>query len=547
MADSDPTWHPPQIPEVRHLRERGRARGQVQVSDPRTPQGHKAGHNLVTQDRQRSSDPLRYKSQSTPYWDDANGAIHNTPSALSRNSAPPHAQTMSGETRETNYREPNTPIRFPPRAAFNNPYLDIVGDGPYGRNQAMYTAAGMAEAESIGERTRRRDFTPYFDAADARNSMDLCSSDKEGFRHALAKKDMNQKLRENTIETMKAATAKRGAGHIEKTSEPRVPLRASNEIRHPTTPKFKSKFAIPASPKTPRATAVPASRPVSYQWPDTLSPVLEAPSPLKISSDNQPNTLSKHKRTSTLDRILNLRAEEQAKALAQLQGELYKPSETKVTKQQAPDALTHGKSGSESQRIAHFDLHEHKQQALEFIASPVSPESQRWKDICTIPDVVAPAETASAGSSVYSNDGTTEEDEIDRLSKAIAGLQTFQHLTPPSQKKAEFRRKSAVPEGLDMSKIGVSKEESNNGNELQQAPREKSLEEAQIGLLEYFNVPFEANETGRADAQTTQTNSSQKSFTTASTGDYERVGSREKLGQEQNGVKRRWYRGFRKV
>ena len=148
---------------------------------------------------------------------------------------------------------------------------------------------------------------------------------------------------------------------------------------------------------------------------------------------------------------------------------------------------------------------------------------------------------------MYSGDDNTEEDEIDRLSDAIAGLQTFQHLTPPSQKKAEFWRKSAVPEGLDMSKIGAGKDESNNGNELQQAPREKSLEEAQIGLLEYFNVPFEANETGRADAQTTQTNSSQKSFTTASTGDYERVGSQEKLGQEQNGVKRRWYRGFRKV
>jgi hypothetical protein len=346
---------------------------------------------------------------------------------------------------------------------------------------------------------------------------------------------------------MKAATAKRGTGHTERTSEPRVPLRASNEKWHPTTPKFKSKFAIPASPKTPRAIAVPASGPVSNQWPDTLSPVLEAPSPLKISSDNQPKTLSKHKRTSILDCILNLRAEEQAKALARLQGELYKPSETKVTKQQAPDALTHGGTSSESQRIAHFELHESKQQAFEFIASPVSPESQRRKDICTIPDVVAPAKTASAGSSVYSSDGTTEEDEIDRLSKAIAGLQTFQNLPPLSPKKAEFQRKSAVPEGLDMSKIGAGKEESNNGNELQQVPREKSLEEAQIGLLEYFNVPLEATETGRANAQTPQTSSSQKSFTTASTGEYERVESQEKLGQEQNGVKRRWYWGFRKV
>ena len=148
---------------------------------------------------------------------------------------------------------------------------------------------------------------------------------------------------------------------------------------------------------------------------------------------------------------------------------------------------------------------------------------------------------------MYSSDGTTEEDEIDRLSKAIAGLQTFQNLPPLSPKKADFQRKSAVPEGLDMSKIGADKEESSNENELQQVPQEKSLEEAHMGLLEYFNVPLEATETGKADAQTPQTSSSQKSFTTASTGDFERVGSQEKLGQEQNGVKRRWYRGFRKV
>lgn len=47
-----------------------------------------------------------------------------------------------------------------------------------------------------------------------------------------------------------------------------------------------------------------------------------------------------------------------------------------------------------------------------------------------------------------------------------------------------------MPEGLDIGKIGACKEESNNGNELQRVPREKSLEEAQIGLLEYFNVPL---------------------------------------------------------
>ena len=58
-------------------------------------------------------------------------------------------------------------------------------------------------------------------------------------------------------------------------------------------------------------------------------------------------------------------------------------------------------------------------------------------------DAVAPAKTASAGSSVYSGDDNTQEDEIDRLSKAIVGLQTFQNLPPLSPKKRLSSRGTA--------------------------------------------------------------------------------------------------------
>ncbi|KAL1795464.1 hypothetical protein ACET3X_005688 [Alternaria dauci] len=400
----------------------------------------------------------------------------------------------------------------------------------------MYTEAGIARVAAIGKRANRRDFTPYFDAADARNGMDLGSPRIDGLRNALAKKDVNQKLRQNSAEAGEAVT--------EKLSEPRAPPRASLGKLPSTAPKLQSKAEIPALLKAPRASVAPASGPTSYQRPGALTPVVEAPSPLNISSTNQSNRPSKHRRTSTLDRILDIRAEEQAKALTQLEGELYKSSDIKQDEQQTPNPSSHRVGNVESRRIAHPTLRKDKQQGSNYNTSPDSSENQNGSHIRTISDSVAPDKRVSASSSVYSNDENRQEDEIVRLSKAIVGLRAFQDLPSSSLNKAALQRKSAVPDGLDMSKIGVGKRESNDGNEAQQANREKRLIEAQAELLEYFNVPLEATGPGKADAQTS---SSQESCVTASSGDYEKIGSQETLEQEENGVKRRWYKGFRRV
>ena len=66
-------------------------------------------------------------------------------------------------------------------------------------------------------------------------------------------------------------------------------------------------------------------------------------------------------------------------------------------------------------------------------------------------------EEDGVGSSVYSIENNAQEDEIEKLTKAIAGLRPFQDLPPPSPKKKAFERMSAVPVGLNVGKIGNGK------------------------------------------------------------------------------------------
>ncbi|KAG9195757.1 hypothetical protein G6011_00878 [Alternaria panax] len=438
------------------------------------------------------------------------------PTARSRNPARLRAHAANEKARMTQDQQPDRPIQIRPQVAFNNPYLEIVGDGPYGQNQAMYTATGIADADAAAKvkKSYRRDFTPYFDAADVRNGTELGSPKKDGFRNPLTKKDVNQKVRQATLDTDRTTRTRRENTNAEKSSEPRPPPRVFSGAQPlPSLTPYKPTFTFPASPKTTKARTVPATR----QWPGTLSSVVEAPSPLKASSKDHPTSLSKHKRTSTLDRILILRANEQAKALAQLEGEQHTPSR----------AFSCRVSDPESQRVANHTSRGEKRHASEFTAV------KEGKNGFMMAGPSAPTKSASASSSVYSNDDTTPEDEMGKLSKAVVGLRPFQDLPAPLLDRSGFERMSAVPEGLNVRKIEAGKVE---------PAQQKPLAVAQAELLEYFNVPLETAGTGKAE----QESSSQESLATASSEGYEKVGSKEKLGEEQNGGKRRWFKGFRK-
>jgi hypothetical protein len=471
-------------------------------------------------------------------------------------------KAVNEESRSTSSQQQGSQLQIAPQSAFNNPYLDIVGDGPYGKDQAFYgkyqESVDEPELDFRGKKGNRRDFTPYFDSADARNSADFGSLEKDSFRVALGAKNANSEMRREATNAIQTATTRRDELNVEKPlslvpgSEPMPSPGLFGRYHPPTTPTtFRSKFEVPISPKIAKVGAVDSSNPTDHQWLKYLSPVVEAPSPLKVSSKNQPTTRPKHKYTPTLDHVLKLRADEQAKALAMLEGDSLEKKQPGEDHRHAPRALSWKISDSKSHPVHRITSHDQKRHASEFIAEPGSPEPKKLAATCLMADPVDPTEKDDrSSSSVYSNDDNVQEDEIDRFSKAVAGLHPFQDLPSPLPNKTGFQRRSAVPAGLDWSKVEAGQEELENGagaQQMQQAPRQRTLKGPHARILKYPNV--QKTDTGRGGVETTgcQDDSSAESFAIASEEDYERVGVEEELIAEQNGVKRRWYKGFCKV
>jgi hypothetical protein len=79
-------------------------------------------------------------------------------------------------------------------------------------------------------------------------------------------------------------------------------------------------------------------------------------------------------------------------------------------------------------------------------------------------------------------------------------------------------------------------------------PRERTLKEAEADLLTYVGVGNADTDAakGSVGGPPTKEHSSTESFVTVSSEDYEKIRA-EQLETQQNGVKRRWYKGFRKV
>jgi hypothetical protein len=470
-----------------------------------------------------------------------------------------YAKAVSGELRSTSSQQQGSQLQIAPQSAFNNPYLDIVGDEPYGKHQAFYgnyrESVDEPEPAFRQNKDNRRDFTPYFDAADARNSADLGSLEKDSARVAMGAKNANLETRREATNAIQTATTRRDELNVEKPlslvpgGEPMPSPRFSGRYHPSTTPTtFRSKFEFPISPKIPKVSAVASSNPTNHQWPKFPSPVVEASSPLKVSSKNQPTNRTKHKRTPTLDHVLKLRAEEQAKALAMLEGDSLENKHPGEDHRHAPRAPSRKISDSESHPVHRITSHDQKRHASEFIAEPGSLESKKLAATCLMADPVNPTEKYDR-SSVYSSDDNVQEDEIERFSKAVAGLHPFQDLPSPLPNKTGFQRRSAVPADLDWSEVEAGQELENVAGvqQTQQAPSERTLEEPQARILKYPNV--QNTDTGKGGVETIgcQDNSSAESFATVWLEDYERVRAKEELMAEQNGVKRRWYKGFRKV
>ncbi|KAI4609165.1 hypothetical protein J4E83_008807 [Alternaria metachromatica] len=559
MTQPDPNWNPPRGPKNRYPHRRGH----VQTSsDPNPapqilqPQSQHTGS--IRNPQQRNSDPFQYDTQTMPYWDDASGAIHDVSNATPRNLDRAYAKGFGGEktgtTHDQQQQDQVAGLQTYGQHQWHNPYAEIVGGGPYAQHQATHPTSSppknTSKTATKDNKANRRDFTPYFDAADPRNHTDLRSPDKYNF---LGTKDVNQKMRQDT--SIKLATEKRGSIKADQ------PLQSLPE-HEPKTTLVKRKSA-PLPPILPRfnfenppiSGKLAKSRTASFgksaetptQYTTPLSAINEAPSPL--SKANKRRSVD---RTPTLDRVLALRAEEQAKALAKLEGEIQEDKAVDDSEQHIPRELVKRISDSESRCIPRVTSREEKRHASEFVPGMKVAGVDEWEGGCVMDDPAVKMEKEeeeAVGSSVYS-ENNAQEDEIETLTKAIAGLKPFQDLPAPSPKKKAFERQSAVPVGLDVGRIGKGKGGIKGGAGSKPKPEElggRTQDEAEAELLQVLNATGERTGRGSAGVGTSQENSSAESFATVSSDDYEQIRAEDELASEQNGVKRRWYKGFRKV
>jgi hypothetical protein len=424
---------------------------------------------------------------------------------------------------------------------------------------------------------KKVDFTPYFDPSDTRNDEDLRSPKKvsfdtaleakDSFRPVLGAKDKNAKLHQEATDTeevgnktVKALAAKNysNMGAFQKetiTSKrsgfvkekilstvpmspppPRTPVKMDAMPKTPTEPtKIKGILKDVAMPQALERSEVEGKRTTAKES-KPLSAIVEAPSPLKLSTKNSTNSRPSAERTPTLDQIVKLRAEEQAKALAALEG---------VSDQQASVSETQHKKKTSK---------EEKRKGVEFIPDLNLGDSIDWGkplyELAAPPPVptksakrnlTAAVDVDDASSSIYSSDDEDDEDDIENLTQAVAGLRPFQDL-PSSTPRTSFHRRSAVPEGLDLEKIKAVKG-GTEGQSSKDVPREKTSDEAMMEVLE----ALEATEAAARGERSLKESSSKESFATLSSDDYEQVGSPTELETNENGVKRRWFKGFRKV
>ena len=497
-----------------------------------------------------------------PYWDDASGAIHDISNATPRNLDRAYAKGFGVETGTTQGQQQQQQnqvagLQTHGHHQWHNPYAEIVGGGLYAQDQVTHTTStspkNTSRTAAKDNKGNRRDFTPYFDAADPRNHVDLRSPDKYNFPGT---KDVNQKLRQNTTDAIKLATEKRGKSKADQPlpslpeHEPQTPVKRKSAPLPPILPRFNFENP-PISAKLAKSRTASFRKSAETQQNTTpLSAINEAPSPLNAS-----NKRRSVDRTPTLDRVLALRAEEQAKALAKLEGDVLEDKPVDDGEQHIPRELVKRISDSESQCISRVTSREEKRHASEFVPGMKVPGLDEREGGCVMDDPVGRAkeeEEDGAGSSVYSSVDNAQEDKIEQLTKAVAGLRPFQDLPPPSPspKKKTFERQSAVPVGLDVGKIGKRKGGLGDAAGSKLKPEQlggRTQVEAEAELLQALNATDKGTGGSSAGVGTSPENSSAESFATVSSDDYEQIRADDELASEQNGVKRRWYKGFRKV
>ncbi|CAA9963964.1 hypothetical protein PTMSG1_07323 [Pyrenophora teres f. maculata] len=542
MSQPNTPSHSPCLPGNRRYRGWGQGQGRASSDPPpipetalrqnrdRSPYTQKLGLGpaKITPKPQRQSDTFYYDSQSIPYWDDSTGVIHNIPSSPSRH----HDES-----------------RVKPIAGWYNPYTEIVGGGFYSQVSAPDGGAAtfedrshthdrstettvMSECDFLTKRpTSKEDTETTFknvsDSFHVQSDKSVEISKKNRLRRVFRKRDASEELRQGATATIKAAALKCGVRNIrEHKSSTSLNVtgllgkKNSKLTARTSSWAFSHRPATSASPNIPKVGDSFAVLHTRASSEERKPPVANASFPLKAFVKKQ-EAGRFIERTPTLDRVRKLRTEEQAKAFAILEGRMPEVETT-----QEDDLQFSGK----------LALHVIKPKMTRARRNALNDKEHQESNSIMGVDLL---DGNSASSSVYSSD---EGDELEKLAKAVAGLRPFQDLPSPS-KLGSFQHYSVIPDGLDLRDIHAVKEQA-GGNE--PCGQEENSQGSTVADAEAkpakapSAVDTFANRTGAA-------HSSDESLVTLSSEDYDRLSGEEKLKMEQNGVKRRWYRGFRKV
>jgi len=489
----------------------------------------------IIENGNQKSDPFYRDSHSIPYWDDSNGIIYEIPSDPPRRRNRPEAQPFYG---------------------WHNPYAEIVGGGPYAQQSAANDGTAIVQDMPYAykkdyDKKVASQHDPPAENPVIRESKDsrfrLClgmlyiwrhegvvSSTTDRFRRSVGKQDANQKLHQGATATIQASTAKCGG----KRNEAPGPLAYANTTKlsfkkesHPKAPSSPLKSSY--RPETQMSPSFPIVKtdPISFFTKQTFvhrsSLIVEEISRPKEFSKKQ-ESMQGIERTPTLDLVCKLRAEEQAKALAMPEGQRLEVEECREYGLDPASSLTHSTTESGIPQVPGNISHDDELHRAKSITGLDFPDESR------------------ASSSVYSSD---DDDDLDKLAKAVTDLLPFEERPSPS-KMGAFPHHSEIAQGLDLHEIQAA--------EKQQAGVSKSCEK--LGRLE--DVTTAEAEAGCPDAPSTMDasvrcigedryisaeHSSSESLATLTLEEYDQISDEEKLEVEQSGVNRQWYKVFRRV
>ncbi|KAF1844847.1 uncharacterized protein K460DRAFT_416215 [Cucurbitaria berberidis CBS 394.84] len=472
---------------------------------------------------QRQSGHSEYDTpRITPYWDDFNGIIYEVPSISPRQSRNTYGRNIAATSYARGTTEAQAKLDHIARVPRG---FEASGSDPNPRQGGeMRRPAPFDEGLQASKNRDSRNMD--FDPTEARNSEAL--SRKIAHSHvplgrlALHSKDVNQKLHEEANGSIKIAMTNRHA--------------LNNDLKTLPTPNRESRPV--SESKIKRGAVFEVPRPGAKDV-RPMSTLVEIPLPLRIFKEkNTKPTADCCPSSPTLNRVRKLREVEQKSTLAKLEEQLKSTKTIKPTRDDAQSRVSTETSLSPKaeELIPDMELSDSDwARSLYALADP-----PKLPVTSTTPDPELNPKREGMMATVHSveDSGYSDDEEIDALIKAIADMRPFQKLPSTSAEHRSYVCKSAVPEGLDLSKIQTAKEQT-NGISMPTTTHDAIIKNSEAEVVG-------VNHSESVESQKHDATVSLEYFARSASDDFERVEISIDEDTEHNGPKRKWYKGFRR-